>query len=166
MNEPDPARTLLGELQAGLRALAKLESFLLAYERDSLRTGRRGTEQALALTQALGNYYTCLETSFFRISQLFENDLPSTHWHQALLEKMAMEIPEVRPAVIGQTTYQALLELLRFRHFSRYYYAIDCDWEKLDYLLAKFKQVAQPVRQQVDAFAKILEGLGRDGSRR
>lgn len=95
---------LIGEIAAGLQALEKIERFLVDYEARTIAKGRTDLEQALALTQAFRHYYTCLETIFLRISQFFENDLPSHRWHQALLERMAMEVPEIRPAGIQPQT--------------------------------------------------------------
>ncbi len=45
-------------------------------------------------------------------------------WHRPLLEKMALEIEDVRPKVIGDAAYHGLLELLKYRHFARYYFFI------------------------------------------
>ena len=35
----------------------------------------------LIVAGLLDNYYACLETVFLRISQFFENELSSDHWH-------------------------------------------------------------------------------------
>jgi hypothetical protein len=156
MNDRDPILALVGEIHDGLKAVAKIEGFLVEYEETSIRGKRPGVEQALALSQALGNYYTCLATVFFRISQFFENSLPSARWHQALLERMTFEIPETRPAVISHSTQQGLQELLRFRHFSRYYYAFDYDWDKLRFLLLKFNQVRVAVVDELEGFTQTL----------
>lgn len=159
MKDRDTVLSLLGELMDGLEATSKIEAFLVEYEKTALHDKTPGVEQALALSQALGNYYTCLETVFFRISQFFENNLPPSRWHQALLEKMTMDIPEIRPAVISHETRKGLQELLKFRHFSRYYYAFDYDWDKLNFLLLKFNRVRQPVRDEITAFTQILRDL-------
>ncbi len=68
-----------------------------------------------------------------------------------------LAIPDIRPAVISRETADQLGELLRFRHFTRYYYALDYDWDKLDYLLGKFNAVKTVVRQEIEFFAEKLK---------
>jgi hypothetical protein len=159
MNAKRELATLFGEIGESLKALEKMENFIVSYERDVLDAGTTGIEQALALSQALGNYYTCIETIFFRISQFFENSLPQNRWHQALLEKMTLEIPEIRPKVISYASYQGLSEILKFRHFSRYYYEFDYDWDKLRFLLLKFNAVRETVKKEINDFVSVLKGI-------
>jgi hypothetical protein len=45
------------------------------------------TETAMAASQLFGNYYTCIETVFFRISSFFENNLEKDHWHGCKLNR-------------------------------------------------------------------------------
>ncbi len=45
---------------------------------------------------------------------------------------MILEIEGVRKAVISDETYSNLLEFLKFRHFKRYYFEFDYDWDKLE----------------------------------
>ena len=81
----------------------------------------------------LENYYTCLETIFLRISQSFENHLESARWHNDLLQKMTLETEGVRTAAVSDEAFPPLFELLKFRHFKRYYFELEYDWDRLDY---------------------------------
>ena len=92
---------------------------------------------ALIVAGLLENYYTCLETIFLRISQHFENRLDPSRWHNDLLQKMTLEIEGVRPAAVSEAAFSPLFELLKFRHFKRYYFELQYDWERLDFLVAK-----------------------------
>jgi len=103
----------------------------------------------MVVSQSLSNYYTCAETLFVRASRFFENHLPQDRWHQALLEKMVLEIEGVRPRVISGPVYSALVELLKFRLFSRYYFDLDYDWDKLLFLLKKFNDLQEPLKNDL-----------------
>ena len=46
-----------------------------------------------------------------------------------------LEIVPIRPRVISQPVKEDLAELMRFRHFRRYYFGTAYDWERLDALL-------------------------------
>jgi hypothetical protein len=72
---------------------------------------------------------------------------------------MIITIPGIRPAVISETTHHALRELLRFRHFKRYYFEFDYDWDKLDYLRKKLSVARASVRSEVDAFVSALQHI-------
>ncbi len=76
----------------------------------------------------LHSAYSMLENYFLRVSKFFENDLPADRWHKPLVEKMALEIPGVRPALLAEeTSKRGALELLKFRHIFRNMYGEDLD---------------------------------------
>lgn len=158
MSVTDDVRVLRAEIARSLNALARVETFLDDYLRRLPRRGRT-TEQALVVAQCLTNYYTCLETIFFRISQFFENRLPANRWHRAVLDRMVLRVEGVRDPVIADATRAALEELLRFRHFTRYYFAFDYDWAKLDFLLEKYAFVRGSVRRDLAKFDRFLDRL-------
>jgi hypothetical protein len=105
------------------------------------------------------NYYTCLETIFLRISQFFENQLNSEKWHKHLLEKMRIQINGVREQAISDDTYYLLLELLKFRHFKRYYFEFNYDIDKIIFLEKKIEQVDPLVKKDMDTFLRFLQKL-------
>jgi hypothetical protein len=69
-----------------------------------------------------------LENYFLRISKYFENSLPGDRWHMGLVEKMRLDIPNVRPAFL-ETDQQLgeVRQILRFRHRLRHLYGEDLD---------------------------------------
>ncbi len=152
-------RTLEAEIQKHLSVLKRLEDYLVRFSREKLDGNTPCVDSAMILAQALTNYYTCLETVFLRISRFFENNLPAERWHQSLLEKMTLQIDEVRPRVLRDDVYWGLLELLKFRHFARYYFEMDYDWQKLMYLVEKFHTVREPVREDIENFVRFLVQL-------
>jgi hypothetical protein len=158
MNPESKIRTLRAELDKSLSVLARIEDFIVDF-RDRKLSEAPGIDEAMIVTQALSNYYTCLETLFLRISKFFENNLDNEQWHRSLLEKMTLEIEGVRPKAIGDSVYFGLLELLKFRHFSRYYFEMDYDWDKLRFLLKKFQEIRVRIRTDLSNFDEFLKRL-------
>jgi hypothetical protein len=158
MNLEHKVRTLRAEISKSLSVLSRIEDFLIGFQ-DQKLSETPGLDEAMIVTQALTNYYTCLETVFLRISKFFENSLDKEQWHRSLLEKMTLEIEDVRPKVIGDHVFQGLLELLKFRHFARYYFELDYDWDKLRFLLKKFNAIHTEVRAELSDFDRFLQKL-------
>jgi hypothetical protein len=69
---------------------------------------------------------------------------------------MTLEFPCIRPRVISDTTHRDLHELLKFRHFTRYYFDLDYDWDKLRFLIKKFQNLRTPLRSELNAFAATI----------
>lgn len=49
----------------------------------------------------------------------------------------------------------------RFRHFSRYYFELDYDWERIDYLCGVYRRAIPLVKRDLVQFRVFLEGLLR-----
>lgn len=148
---------LLAEVCKNFRVARKIREFLEATETNELARLGKTPATALMMAGILENYYTCLETLFLRVSQHFENNLEVHRWHQAVLDKMTLRIPGIREAVLRDTTMRQLQELLRFRHFKRYYFEFEYDWKRLDYLVSVLKDVHGDVEKDVQAFIAYLE---------
>ena len=158
MNLETKIQTLRAEINKSLLVLARIEDYIVDFQQQKLNI-THGIDEAMIVTQALTNYYTCIETLFFRISKFFENNLDKEQWHRSLLEKMTLEIEDVRPRVICESVYHGLLELLKFRHFSRYYFELDYDWDKLRFLLKKFNDIHVQVKTDLFKFDCFLNTL-------
>lgn len=158
MSTSEGINSLRGEIQRSLAVLSRLEKYFILFQKDRLSASSR-TDEAMIVAQSLSNYYTCIETLFLRISQFFENGLDSERWHQSLLDKMVLEIPDFRPRVISDTTHRTLVEFLKFRHFTRYYFELDYDWDKLHFLIKKFNEIHDSVREEIAVFDTYLYEL-------
>ena len=121
--------------------------------------GEKSIEKAVLLADVFVNYYTCSETLFFRISQFFENSLPKEKWHAELLRKMNLSIPDVREQVISDETCAIFDEFRKFRHFKRYYFTMDYDWDRLEYLQKKFTKLNSAFSVDLAAFEEFLQKL-------
>lgn len=127
---------LRGHISASIDILSRIENYLDSFLENEYKEMGRTPVTAVVVADALSRYYTGIETLFLRISQHFENSIERDKWHAQLLERMKLTIPGIRPPAIKEETYLALRELLRFRHFSRYYVELDYDWDRLDFLLS------------------------------
>ncbi|MEM4248361.1 MAG: hypothetical protein QXH80_03760 [Candidatus Nanoarchaeia archaeon] len=150
---------LKSEIDKTLQVCENISSFILEFEKKDIANNNKDIPKAMVICQALSNYYTCIETLFFRISQFFENDLPKEKWHKELLERMTLNIEGIREQVIDENLKNLLLELLKFRHFSRYYFDLNYDWERIDFAISKFKQVKDKFPVAIQSFNQFLDKL-------
>ena len=155
MSAEGKIQTLLGELDRTRVLLNRIETF---YD-ERFPAKEKTPEAAIILSEILGNYYTCLETLFLRVSQSFENHLHRESWHRELLGKMILEIPGERAALLSEASYHATGELLRFRHFKRYYLEFDDDWDRLELVEKKFLLLRPSLREDFNRFTQFLQQL-------
>ena len=154
-------RELVALIRAHRRRLeAVYVSVESALDNEIVRLGRTPIS-ALIVAGLLENYYTCLETIYLRISQCFENKLDPARWHNDLLQKMALEIEGVRTAAVSEEAFSPLFELLKFRHFKRYYFELEYDWDRLDFLVMKLRQAHPLVIRDLERFVRFASVLDR-----
>ncbi|MDD9984026.1 MAG: hypothetical protein OXU81_22160 [Gammaproteobacteria bacterium] len=150
---------LVAVIQAHRRRLeAVCRSMESALDGEIVQLGKTPMS-ALIVAGLLENYYTCLATIFLRISQSFENKLDPARWHNDLLQKMTLEIEGVRTAAVSEETFSPLFELLKFRHFKRYYSELEYDWDRLDFLVTKLRQVHPLVTRDLERFVRFAGAL-------
>ena len=125
---------------------------------DFKMMGQKNTS-AIVIAELMVDYYTCAETLFLRISQFFENQLSADRWHSDLLEKMTLHIEGVRDPLLSDETARLLGELLRFCHFRRYYFELEYDWDKLEYLQKIFNKVVESLPSELENFRLFLRKL-------
>ncbi|RZB38546.1 MAG: hypothetical protein SRB2_00294 [Desulfobacteraceae bacterium Eth-SRB2] len=154
------AAELMGELEKTLKILKKIDSFYNDFKNQDLKHIGKTTTTAIVMAEIFVDFFTCVETLFIRISRFFENSLQSEKWHSDLLHKMTLEIINIRPAVISDETFSILKELLKFRHFRRYYFDFEYDWEKIDFLEAKYNQVYKMLKRDLLKFHEFLVQIG------
>ena len=94
--------------------------------------------------------YSGMENVFKNIAKTFENNILQDYWHKSLLERMCLDIQDIRPALISEESFKYMNELRAFRHFFRQAYDIDLDKEK-------FKIVANGVIALKDSFERDIK---------
>ena len=98
---------------------------------DRIEAGANDPVDWGALGFTIHTIYGILENYFLRVSHFFENSLPSDRWHQALVEKMTLDIPDLRPALLTDNEARRdTMEMVRFRHRLRNLYGEDLDSRK------------------------------------
>ena len=102
------------------------------------------------------NFYTGVERVFALIAKQMDGVTPSSaDWHIQLLGQLLVPVPNVRPAIISQDTYEQLNEFRGFRHVSRNLYAYDLDHQRIIDLANKLigcHQIFMEDMKKFDAF--------------
>ena len=148
---------LIEEVLKTRKILARIGDFRGDFTQGEFQRLGRTQVSAITFAEIFDNYYTALETLFVRISQYYGNNLNRQRWHSDLLHKMTLSLPDVREAVLSEACASILQEFLKFRHFRRYYFEFEYDWDKLDFLNKKFDQVVPLVERDLETFAAFLK---------
>ncbi len=159
MNDQSDIAVLRGEISKTRAIVEDIYQFYTQVNSNEIRVLGKTRSTALIVAQIIENYYTCLETLFLRVSQFFENNLQQDKWHSDLLNKMALRIDGVREPLLNDTTNKNLVEIMRFRHFKRYYFSLDYDWEKLDFVIRKFEKSYILIQNDLKSFDQFLQKL-------
>ncbi len=161
MKDPRELRTLIAEIELVLARLQKIGAEISTHSQEA---ETKGVDKNLAVLAgyALHNYYTGLEDVFRRVAETFENEIPSDRWHAGLLQRMALEIPGVRPAVISGELFERLDDLRGFRHFFRHSYGREIDPRKLQLLLERFLETSATSAEEVKKLLEYLHSLVKE----
>ncbi|MFP4375182.1 MAG: hypothetical protein ACLFPO_12695, partial [Spirochaetaceae bacterium] len=108
-------QALIQELESDAGEIERLRSRNeTAWER--IRRGANDPVDWGALGFTIQTLYGVVENYFLRISKYFENNLPGDRWHMELVEKMRLDIPNVRPAFLEtDAQLREVRQILRFR---------------------------------------------------
>lgn len=142
---------LLAELDGDLAQMERvLPQNTRAWQR--IQAGAHDPIDWGALGYTIHTLYGIVENYCLRVSKFFENGLPKDRWHRALLEKMALDVPGLRPALFSDAASLGdAIELLKFRHRIRNLYGEDLDPGK-----------TQAVQAIVERFFSSFPALHRD----
>jgi hypothetical protein len=105
-----------------------------------------------SIAYQIHNLYSATEELMKIVATYFENNInESNQWHSLLLQRMKMDIPEIRPALLSLESYSILNSLRGFRHFFRHAYGATLEYEplktNLDKSLNLFPQIESDVNQ-------------------
>jgi hypothetical protein len=104
------------------------------------------------------SFYSGLERIFEKISSAVDGSLPQgINWHQELLNQMALEIPNVRPAVISENTRKQLDTYRGFRHVVRNLYTYHISPDKMKPLAKGIRRVFKQVEKELTAFSRFIQ---------
>jgi len=110
----------------------------------------------------LHSFYSGLERLFELIARHIDSTIPSGEtWHRDLLNQMACEVADIRPAVIDQNNVRSLDEFRRFRHLVRNVYTTNLVPDKLRKLVSNLPGLWNSLRAELLAFADFTEELSK-----
>lgn len=110
----------------------------------------------------LHDFYAGVERIFEQIVKVIDGSVPSgREWHRDLLHQIALDLPQIRPAVISEGTMQQLDEFLRFRHVVRHIYAFELDGVRVERLVDEMRSTFFQVQNELSAFVKFLNQVGQ-----
>ena len=110
----------------------------------------------------LHSFYSGLERLFELIARHVDRVVPTGEaWHRDLLQRMAHDLPQVRPALLSRDNAAELDEFRRFRHLVRNVYTMNLTPDRVAGLISKLPELWPRLRSELLAFADFLEELGR-----
>jgi hypothetical protein len=132
---------------------------LHAWERVQIATTDRDVYwDAIALN--LHSFYSGLERLFELVARHLDRNLPTSEtWHRDLLQAMAQDVTEVRPALIDPDSAKALDEFRRFRHLVRNIYTTHLIPARINDLLQMLPRLWPRLKDELLAFAGLLDSL-------
>jgi hypothetical protein len=109
----------------------------------------------------LQSFYSGLERIFELVITEVDRGVPAgANWHQELLRQAATPIPDLRPALIGNSTRDALDRYRGFRHVVRNIYSFTLDREQIAPLVRDLLTVFASVRTDLSQFADTIIQIG------
>lgn len=116
-------RALREDLVLALEHVDSQRADLEAMMSRATREFSEGDQMAWAAVGfTIHNLYNAIENYFLRVAKFFENEIEGATWHRDLVNRMAHEIPALRPALLGKEQLEAFHELRAFRHTFRSLY--------------------------------------------
>ena len=108
-----------------------------------------------SIAYQIHNLYSATEDLLKIVAACFENNITDTQqWHTALLKRMTISIPGIRPAFISSETFALLNGLRGFRHFFRHAYGTNIDYEQLKINLDRAIKIYSNLEKDIENFFK------------
>ena len=99
--------------------------------------------------------YNVFEKVLERVCEAFENHLePRGDYHERLLQRLSLDLPGVRPALIPADRLTPLRELKGFRHVVRHAYDLALRPDRMTDFVQYAAELAAELPQWMDRFAR------------
>jgi hypothetical protein len=149
------AERIRGEVQDLERVIQRA---LVSWSRAKEKPVESAYIDSVALN--LHGFYSGLERLFELVAKHLDQEVPAGEaWHRDLLQRMVMDIEEVRPAVIDSDIALELDEFRRFRHLVRNVYSLNLIPERMSRPMTLLPGLWKTLRSELLAFADFLEEL-------
>lgn len=109
----------------------------------------------------LHNLYSAIENYFLRIAKFFENQIEGSTWHRDLVNRMAHEVPSLRPALLDRSALVAFHELRSFRHTFRALYDRRLDPRRVRLAAENAAPAMAALEEGHDRFVAALDEIAR-----
>lgn len=115
-----------------------------------------------ACAYEMNRFYTVLERMLERICESFENHFEKRgNYHEKLLQRLALDLPGLRPAFLPAEALPELTELRRFRHLIRHAYDLTLRPDRLRELVDMAKRANDALPGWCETFeATVREQQG------
>ena len=121
------------------------------------RQSKPGPGSAEACAYELARFYTVIEKSFERVCTACENHFTKDRaYHERLLQRIALDLPGLRPAFLPRSEVDALRELKGFRHVVRHAYDLTLRPARLDDLTAMAQHAASEFSRWIATFGDSM----------
>lgn len=149
---------LMGQIEHELQELEQLVIQTIALVQKVKITGDTDYLGTVALN--LHGYYSGAERIFREVALELDGGLPQgSDWHRRLLRQMAVEVPDTRPAIMGDITLKALSDLCAFRHVVRNVYTFDLIPTRVETLATELPEIHQRLQADLIAFCQFLAAI-------
>jgi hypothetical protein len=164
MHKADSYTVLVDELELALAHVRGQYETFLGMRRRTENAPEDDEMAIAALGYAVHNLYNAMENYFLRIAKFFENNLENDTWHRDLINRMALSIEGVRPALLSVDVLAPFHELRAFRHVFRVIYDSTLNPKKLAIAVEQVdpavKALLEAHERYVQALREIRDGLG------
>lgn len=158
-NKFESIKLLKSEIHEVLTRVEELDAKLMSLDPERIDE-EVSEEDLIVIGYFLSGIYSTIEEIFVKITKEFENKIEDAlQWHTELLNRMALDVDEVRPAVISKKTRSCLDELRRFRHVFRFSYAFELQAEKMQIVVKRWVTCRDVFRSDIQKFLSELDRL-------
>ncbi len=135
---------------------AQMSEIRAIYQKIIDRSKKLQSEDQIILESIayqIHNLYCATEDLLKIVARYFENNISdSSQWHSLLLQRMAADIPNIRPAFLTSKTYLLLNSLRGFRHFFRHAYGAAIEYDQLKSNLDKSLNLLANLESDLNQF--------------
>lgn len=107
----------------------------------------------------MSQFYSGFENICKNVAKTFENNIEDDFWHKSLLDRMILNIEDIRSALLSEDSYNCLNEIRAFRHFFRHVYDMDLNEDKFKIVARKLFALKEPLHRDINNFLDFLESL-------
>lgn len=116
----------------------------------------------LAAALSVQNFYMGVEQAFEEIAKQIDESLPvGASSHRELLEQMALNIPDIRPAVIQPDTLARLNDYRGFRHVVIHRYGFELYPDRIRELVDQLPTCNDVLIRDMQSFCEFLTHLSQ-----